>query len=75
MRDFLGNEIEINDTVVCAVGHGRNSGASLVKFVVTGFTKTFVNGEIPDYTGYVGQFSQTKVMPGKCVVIKKGDQP
>lgn len=71
MKDFLDNVIEVGDTVVAAQGHGRNSGASLVKFVVDGFTPTMVKGTIPVCYGYPGQFCQTKITPKKCLVIQK----
>lgn len=70
MNDFKGNEIHVGDTVIAAVRHGRNSGASLVEFVVTGFTKTWVLGVIPSYIGYSGQ---GRISPDKIYVIKKAE--
>ena len=67
MKDFLGNELAIGDNVIAAISHGRNSGATLVKFTITGFTNKFVTGTIPDYTGYTGRFSQKKISPEKIV--------
>lgn len=73
MEDFLGNTINVGDTVVACVGHGRNSGASLVKFVVTGLTPKMVKGDIPDYTGRVSKSAgQTRISADNCIVIQKG---
>lgn len=69
MKDFLGKELNIGDSVVVAVGHGRNSGASLVKGIVEGFTDKFVKIDMPDYTGYTGKFGKTKTSPRKVVKI------
>jgi hypothetical protein len=70
MKDFLNNVIELGDTVVACVPHGRNSGASLSQFVVEGFTPKFVKGSIPNY---VGNDYPSLISPSKCVVIKKGN--
>lgn len=66
-KDFLGKEIGIGDIVVAAVDHGRNSGASLVKFTVTGITDKFVKGEIPAATNYLPK--KLRVAKTKCVVV------
>jgi hypothetical protein len=71
MKDYLGNDIDVGDTIVCAVHHGRNSGASLVKCVVDGFTDKFVKAMIPDYTGHVGVFNSRMISPKKVVVVEK----
>ena len=42
MKDFLDRELAVDDSVVIAQNHGKNSGASLVKGVVIGFTNTMI---------------------------------
>lgn len=74
MKDFLGNELSIGDTVVAAVGHGRNSGASLVKFTITGFTKCFIKGYIPNYTEYIS-LTECKISPDKVIKINTDQLP
>lgn len=74
LRDFKNQIIEVGDTVIACVTHGRNSGASLVEFVVERMTENYVFGKIPSYTGYIGTFSQTKVTPSKVYVIEKSKQ-
>ena len=49
MNDFLNKSLEIGDEIVACVPHGRNSGASLVKGIVIGFTNTMVRASIPSY--------------------------
>lgn len=72
MKDYMGKEISVGDTVVAAVKHGRNSGASLQKFVVTGFTEKFVKGVIPTYTGYTAwNGEESRIDPKKVLVINK----
>ena len=47
-------------------------GASLSKFVVEGFTPTFVKGVVPYYNGPGNRdFGQTKISPSKCIVVNK----
>lgn len=72
MKDFAGIKIEIGDTVIAAVSHNKNAGASLSKFKVTGFTPTFVKGIIPDYTGRLPYDNKEgNISPKKCFVIEK----
>ena len=71
LLDFKGQLIEVGDTVIACVTHGRNSGASLVEFVVERITENYVFGKIPSYTGYISKFSQTKITPKKVYVIEK----
>lgn len=51
MKDFLGRELIIGDTIVACVPHGRNSGASLVKGTIVGFTEHFVKSQMSTYNG------------------------
>lgn len=72
MKDFLDKEIKVGDMIVACVSHGRNSGASLTKFRVTGLTNSFVLGNIPDYNGRLSEypkFNQTRISPSKCIII------
>ena len=70
MKDFLGVDIEVGDTVIACVSHGKNSGATLVMFDVTRLTDKMVVGNIPKYHGcYVRE--DAKISPEKCFVHTK----
>jgi hypothetical protein len=70
--DFTGHLIKEGDTVVACVAHGRNSGASLTKGIVTKLTEKTVFFEGGDYTGrYV---RERKCSPNKCIIIEKGEE-
>ncbi len=38
MKDYLGNELEVNDAVIYCGGHGRNAGASFGRGIITKIT-------------------------------------
>lgn len=68
MRDFLGNPIEVGDTIVWADAGGRGGSCSLNKTVVTRMTEKQV---------MVYESSWSKLWrPFSCVVVvaKGGDQ-
>jgi hypothetical protein len=71
--DLLGRKIEVDDDIVVAVPHGRNSGASLVVGKIIKFTPGFVHYVGPDYTGHVKRerrVSPRKVIKAPVAVIK-----
>lgn len=59
MKDFLGNEINLGDTVVVAVSY--NSSVKLQKCQVIGFTPTYVK---------ISEGSDSKKDPLKLIVVK-----
>ena len=63
MKDFLGNEIHIGDTIVFT--DNRKTSHGLAKGVVTGFTSDMVKIEWDYYWR-----ENTKRLPEKVVVIK-----
>lgn len=65
MKDYLSNDLEIGNTVVFAQHHGRNSGASLNKGTIVGFTEKFVKIEVNKQFG----ISQFKISPEKTMRI------
>jgi hypothetical protein len=69
MKDFLGQDMNVGDLVVACVPHGRNSGASLVKGTVLGFTSHFVKVNIPDYNDkkvHARNISPEKLVKFEC---------
>lgn len=68
MKDFLGNELEEGDAVVCAVPHGRNSGASLAHGKVIGFTPQFVLVECGSYIKS-RDFSERRISSDKIIKV------
>lgn len=69
MKDFLGNELNDGDNVVYASHHGRNSGASLKKGIVFGFTEHFVKLRIPRKHTINTPFDEFKISPEKVMKV------
>lgn len=67
MKDYLNNKLNEGDKVVCAVPHGRNSGASLSLGTVLRFTPTMVVVECSDYT--YRDFEARRFLPSKVVKV------
>ena len=67
MKDFLGNQLEADDKVVCAVAHGRNAGASLVRGKVVRFTPQMVVVKCPEYYG--GKAEERRIDPNKIIKL------
>ena len=68
MIDFLGQELNVGDNIVACVSHGKNSGATLVKGTVTGFTKEYVRGNIPGYVHWMKP-EERLISPTKVIKI------
>lgn len=69
MKDFLGNELNFGDKIVACVAHGKNSGASLVKGRVTGFTKQYLKAEVPSYNYQQSPVEERRICPSKVIKI------
>lgn len=67
MKDFLGVELEVGDNIAACVSHGRNSGASLVRGKIIGFTNEFVKVHAPHYN--TPNKYEYKVSPSKVIKI------
>lgn len=70
MKDFLDQELTIGDTIVACVAHGKNSGASLVKGKVTGFTKQMVRAIIPGYASWM-KAEERLISPDKVILYRE----
>lgn len=66
MKDFLGKELNIGDSIVACVPHGRNSGASLVEGTIVGFTEHYVKSKM---TTYNGLNNTRKIHPQKVLKV------
>lgn len=66
MEDFLGKELNIGDSIVACVPHGRNSGASLVRGTIVGFTEHYVKSKM---TTYSGSNDTRKIHPEKVLKV------
>ena len=67
MQDFLGNELDVGDKLVVCATHGRNSGATLVKATVIGFTNQFVRVVGGSYKS--NRENEYKISPEKVIKI------
>jgi hypothetical protein len=69
MKDFLGNDLQEDDEVVVCVGHGRNSGASMSRAKIVGFTTHFVVVDLYKSDGTLNINDRKKTHPSKVVKI------
>jgi subtilisin-like proprotein convertase family protein len=69
MKDFLDQELAIGEPIIACVPHGRNSGASLVKGEVIGFTKTMVRVRIPFYN--LKMTEERLISPSKVILHRE----
>lgn len=67
MKDFLGVELEVGDNIVACASHGRNSGATLVRGKIVGFTNEFVKVHAPYYN--TSNSYEYKISPKKVIKI------
>lgn len=73
MKDFLDQELKVGDKIVACVPHGKNSGASLVKGEVTGFTKKMIRAKLPGYASWM-KAEERLIDPSKVTKINDSDK-
>jgi hypothetical protein len=67
MKDFLDQELAVGDSIVVAVNHGRNAGASLNKGTIKRFTPKRVEYEVDPLPRWGDGLRQT--CPSKVVKV------
>jgi hypothetical protein len=67
MKDYMKNVLESGDMVIFAEHHGRNSGASLNKGTIVGFTEKFVKIEVQRPYGHLNNV--IRISPEKTLKI------